>query len=102
MFRKSFSRYGEILEFYIQIKNGVFEGLCDCLCTHFFEWIEDKFKHSLLEHSTQSQISQSYVLRSWERTEHEKTEEANSFNVSAQCRLLTKSVSCLKCNTMSY
>ena len=72
-----FTKYGDLLDFCVQLKNGAFEGLCDCVCTHFIEWMEDKIKPCLLEHFTQ--IRQSYVLRSWERTEQETNQRRNFF-----------------------
>ena len=74
-----FTNYGELLDFCIQLKIGAFEGLCDCVCTHFIEWMEDKIKPCLLEYSTQSQIRQSYVLRFWESTEEEENRRRNFF-----------------------
>ena len=38
---RDFTKYGDSLDYYIQLKNGAFEGLYDCVFTHFIEWMED-------------------------------------------------------------
>ena len=34
-----FTKYEDLLDFSIQFKHRAFEGLCDCVCTRFIEWM---------------------------------------------------------------
>jgi len=49
---REFTRYGDLHDFCKELKNGTFEDLCDCVCTHFLEWMKDKIEPCHLEEST--------------------------------------------------
>jgi len=56
MFRKDFSEPKALNDFWKQLNDGAFEGLCDCLCTRFMEWMNDKIKPCFSLHSTLEQL----------------------------------------------
>ena len=38
----------------MELKNGAFEGLCNCVCTRFLEWTVDKLEQCRIEEDTHS------------------------------------------------
>ena len=63
MFRKDFSEPKALNNFWKQLNDGAFEGLCDCLCTRFMEWMNDKIKPCFSLHSTIKQLSRYEKLK---------------------------------------
>ena len=39
-FERIFPDFNDLYDFCKQLKNGAFEGLCDCVCSRFFEWMD--------------------------------------------------------------
>jgi len=76
---REFRRYGDLHDFCKELKNGGFEGLCDCVYTHSFEWMKDKIEPCHLEESTHSYLKETHVLRSWERTSQQQNQRRNLF-----------------------
>ena len=81
---RGFSEYGSLLDFCTQLKNGVFEGLCYCVCTHFIEWKEEKLNPVFwnIPHNHKLDNSAFYDPRNVQN--RYKTEET-TLNVCAQC-----------------
>ena len=75
-----FSEPKALNDFWKQLKDGAFEGLCDCLCTGFIEWMNDKIKSCFSEHSTLEQLRRQVFLRSWERSEEIQKLKRNYFD----------------------
>jgi hypothetical protein len=63
-----FLKYRDIHDFCMELKNGAFEGLCNCVCTRFLEWTEDKVEQCRVEANTHSHFKKANVPRSWNRT----------------------------------
>ena len=58
----------------MELKNGAFEVFCNCVCTRFLEWTEDKVEQCRMEEDTHSHFKKAYVSRSWDRTLNQKNE----------------------------
>jgi len=88
-FERIFSEINALDVFCKQLKDGAFEGLCDCVCNRFIEWMNDKIRPCTLEHSSQEHIRQYVFLRSWERSEEVQQQRRNYFEclcpVSSSC-----------------
>ena len=86
---REFTRYGDLLEFCKGLKNGAFEGLCDCVYAHFLEFMKDKIEPCHLKdpytHILRKRMS--YVPGNVHH--NSKTKEETCFNVSVQCRHIT-------------
>jgi len=74
-----FSEFKAFDDFCTQLKNGAFEGLCDCVCTRFIEWMDGKIKPCIFEHSTHGEFRQFVFLRSWERSEQVQNRRRDYF-----------------------
>jgi hypothetical protein len=75
-----FSEPKALNDFWNQLKDGAFEGLCDCVCIRFIEWMNDKIKPCFSEHSTLEQLRRYVFLRSWERSEEIQKLKRNYFD----------------------
>jgi len=69
-----FLKYKDIHDFCMELKNGAFEGLCNCVCTRFLEWTEDKVEQCRMEEDIHSHFKKTYEPRSWDRTLNPKKE----------------------------
>ena len=59
-FERIYSEINALNNFCKQLKDGAFEGLCDCVCNRFIEWMNDKIRPFTLEHSSQEHIRQCF------------------------------------------
>jgi len=84
---RGFSGFKALGDFCKQLKNGDIEGLCDCVCNRFIEWMNDKIKPCTMEHSTQDQIRQSFIYDPANVQYRFKIEEGTTLNVYAPCHL---------------
>ena len=69
-FERIFPEFNALYDLCKHLKNGAFSGLCDCVCSHFFEWMDDKLTTCLSQHSTQEQLKQSVFLPSQVQDPH--------------------------------
>jgi len=69
-FERIFPDFNALYDFCKHLKNGAFEGLCDCVCSRFFEWMDDKINSCTLDHSTQDQLRLSIFLPSTVRNQN--------------------------------
>jgi len=77
-FERIFSEINALDAFCKELKDGAFEGLCDCVCNRFIEWMNDKIRLCTLEHSSQEHIRQCFSTF-WERSEQVQKQRRNYF-----------------------
>jgi len=65
-----FPELNDLYDFCKHLKDGAFQGLCDCVCDHFMEWMDDKINSCTLKHSTQDQLRLSIFLPSTVRSQN--------------------------------
>jgi len=50
-FERIFPEFNDLYDFCKHLKDVAYEGLCDCVCSCIFEWMDDKLTTCTLEHS---------------------------------------------------
>jgi hypothetical protein len=88
-FERIFSEINALDAFCKELKDGAFEGLCDCVCNRFIEWMNDKIRLCTLEHSSQEHIRQYVFLRFGNARNKFKNKDETTLNVYAPCLQLT-------------
>jgi len=93
-----FTKYGDLHDFCIELKTGLLKAyVIVCVLISSSGW-KTKLNHVLLNISHKLDNPMSYDR--WNVQNKKQTKEETSFNICAQCRLLTKSVNCSKFNTI--
>jgi len=58
-----FTQYRYLHNFCKDLKDGAFEGLCNCVGTHFREWMNDKINLCTVDDETHYFFKRAYILR---------------------------------------